>query len=77
MVWEQRRLREDREKHKWKTLSVSINKENEQGKLDKLKEVWGIENESTVIKKTAFLIIELPFLLEIIKILREANRRMG
>ena len=77
MVWERKKLIEEKEAFKWKTLSVSINKEDELPKLNKLKEVWGINNESTVIKKSAFLIIELPFLLEIIRILKESNRRKG
>ena len=66
MVWQKQRLDEEKALDKREIVSVSINKGEERMKLNKLKEVFGIENDGTALKKAAFLVLQLPFLLEIL-----------
>ena len=75
MVWQSKRLEEEKALDKREIVSISINKGEERSNLNKLKEVFGIENDGTALKKGAFLVIQLPFLMEIIEILKNKDRR--
>jgi len=74
MVWEKRRLDEEKALDKRITLNISLNLE-EQRLLDKLIEAYGIKDKGKVLKKAAFLVAQTPFLMDGIKAGKESNRR--